>query len=279
MKWNRITSEEAISALGVNAKPHLLKRLFAGLIDVVILFFAQVLLYALLAMTPVASYVNKYQNKIITLQEEYKVAAGYALEEQVESTYNGKSILHYNEESEYYYIVHEVDFGDDTEAKNTAYKAYVEMLNQSDYYEDLTFKYHLHNYILGALVCGGIVELIMFLVIPLINNCGQTPGMLIMSIRLYNPKYMGKPKWYQYLGRFAFLFIVMMAIPYIFLAQWTVLAAAGLDLVVLLLNKQNRGIEDFISGVAYVEKKTFKDLDEEEPVEVIEEKVEEKPNE
>ena len=96
MKWNRITSEEAISALGVNAKPHLIKRLFAGLIDVVILFFCQVLLYALLAMTPVATYVNKYSNKIITLQEEYKVAAGYALEEQVESTYNGKSILHYN---------------------------------------------------------------------------------------------------------------------------------------------------------------------------------------
>ena len=59
----------------------------------------------------------------------------------------------------------------------------------------------------------------------------------------------------------------MMAIPYIFLAQWTVLAAAALDLVVLLLNKQNRGIEDFVSGVAYVEKKTFVDLDEEEPVE------------
>ena len=239
MKWNRITSEEAINALGVNAKPHLLKRLFAGLIDVVILFFGHVLLYALISMTPIVNTLNSYSNKIVMLQEEYKVAAEYAVEEVVDSTYSGKKILHYNEEKEYYYIVHEKDFGEDIEAKNAAYKVYTTKLNESDYYADLSFKYHLHNYLLGALLSGGVMHILMFLVVPMIKNCGQSPGMLIMSIRLYNPRYIGKPKWYQYVGRFSFMFIIMFAIPYIFLAQWTILAAAGLDLVILLLNKKN----------------------------------------
>lgn len=279
MKWKRITSEEAISALGVNAKPHLLKRLSAGLIDMVILFFGQVLLYALLSMTALASNINKYSNEIALHQEDCKVVAGYAMEEVVDETYDGKKLLHYSEEKAYYYIVNDVDFKEDTEAKKAAYNLYIETLNNSEYYADISFKYHLHNYVLGAIVSGGIIEILMFLVFPLIKNCGQTPGMFIMSIRLYNPKYVGKPRWYQYLGRFFFLYIVMMAIPYIFLAQWTILAASAVDLVVLLIDKKNRGIEDLISGVAYVEKATFRDIDEEEPIDIVEEKAEEKPNE
>lgn len=266
MKWKRITSEEAINTLGVNAKPHLIKRLFAGLMDVVILFFSIFLLYSLVMITPISKAMNSCQSKIVTLQEEYKVEAGYANKEIVEKTYDGKNILHYDEVNEVYYIVTEKDFGDDTEAKQTAYNAYTAKLKESEYYSDLTFQYHLHNYVITIGLCGGVLEFLFFFIIPMIKNCGQTLGMFVMSIRLYNPRYVGKPRWYQYLGRFAFIFFIMTALPYIFLAEWTILVSVGINLLIILLNKKNRGLPELVSGVSFVEKLTFRDLDEEEPV-------------
>ena len=262
MKWNRITPEEAISTLGVNAKPHIIKRLSAGLIDMVILFFTHFGIYSLLMLTPIANTMNGYYNDAIYLAEELKLQSGYGAKEIVDSTYKGSEILHYNEEQQEYYLVKDADFGEDTEAKTAAYQTYTTLLKENEDYSDLTFKYHLHNYVITVFVAGVIVETLFLLVIPLIKNNGQTLGMMIMSIRMYNKKYAGKPHWYQYLGRFAFVFIVESALPYIFIAEWILLAVPGITVLVMLLNKENRALCDFISGIYYVEKKTFQDLDE-----------------
>lgn len=273
---NKITSEEAINTLGVNAKPHIIKRLVAGLIDMVILFFFHYGLYSLILITPMANTLKSYQNEIVLVQEDIKVEAGYSQKEIVDSTYNGQSVLHYDEPNNTYYIVVDIDFKGDSEAQKAAANKYQELINASEHYSDVTFKYHLHNYVITALFCGGITELIFLLIIPLIMNCGQTLGMMIMSIRMYNAKYVGKPKWYQYLGRFAFIFIVLSLIPFIFLAEWILLVVPGVTILVMFINKQNRALEDFVSGISFVEKKTF--VDSNETIEEDEPKVVKKDN-
>lgn len=267
MKMNGMTPEEAKATLGINAKPHMIKRLFAGLADMVILFFFHYMLYSLLLLTPTANIVNGYYKESIMLLEDYQVQANYGEEEVVESSYKGDNYLHYNEDGDYYYIVKLKDFGEDTEAKKTAYNAYKELANNSELYRDKSFKYHLHNYIFTAVFVGGITEVIFLLIIPMIANSGQTLGMMIFSIRMFNHKYAGKPRWYQYFGRFAFIFIIESLIPYLFLAEWILLVVPAVSIVVMAIDKQkHRALHDLVSSISYVEKKTFVNTDEEEPV-------------
>ncbi len=266
MKWNGMTPEEARATLGINARPHLIKRLFAGLADMVILFFFHYMLYSLLLLTPAANTVNGYYADSIKLLEDYKVQATYAEEEVVDQNYKGDNYLHYNEDGDYYYIVKDKDFGEDTEAKKAAYQQYVTLANNSEEYRDKSFKYHLHNYIFTAVFAGGITEVIFFLAIPMIMNCGQTLGMMLFSIRMFNHKYAGKPRWYQYLGRFTFIFIIESLIPYLFLAEWILLAVPAVCILVMAIDREkHRALHDLVSGISYVEKKTFVDLYEEEP--------------
>lgn len=269
MKWNKITREEAINNLGINAKPHIIKRLAAGLIDMVILFFFHYGLYSLILITPIAGTMQTYYREALLASEDLKVEAGYADKQEVESDYRGDYLVHYDEVENNYYIVINIDFGDNSEAKETAYNNYVTLLNDNEYYSDRLFKYHLYNYLITAFLAGGITELIFLLVIPLIKNCGQTLGMMILSIRMYNAKYVGKPRWYQYVGRFFFVFFVISAIPYLFMAEWTVIIMPTLTIIFMLLNKKNRALEDFASGISFVEKKTFTDIDENEPDESL----------
>ena len=266
MKMNGMTPEEAKATLGINAKPHLIKRLFAGLADMVILFFFHYLVYSLLLLTPAANTVNGYYKDSIMLLEDYKIQANYSEEEVVDSSYKGDNYLHYNEDDGYYYIVKDKDFGEDLEAKKEAYNKYVELVNKSEAYRDKSFKYHLHNYIFTAMFAGGITEVIFLLIIPMIMNNGQTLGMMIFSIRMFNHKYAGKPRWYQYVGRFTFTFIIESLIPYLFLAEWTLLVVPAVTVLVMAIDREkHRALHDLVSGISYVEKKTFVDTYEEEP--------------
>ncbi len=275
MKWNRITREEAISTLGVNAKPHFFKRVVAGLIDMVIMFFFHYAIYSLVLITPIANTMNNYYQNALLAAEVLKVEANYAEKQVVESDYSGDYLLHYDYTENQYYIVVDIDFGEDATAKEEAYNTYKELLQTNDYYNDLVFKYHLHNYLITAFLCGGLTEIIFLLIVPLIKNCGQTLGMLVMSFRMYNAKYVGKPKWYQYVGRFFFTFFVISAIPYLFMAEWTIIVVPIVTLIIMSFNKNNRALKDFVSGISFVEKKTFVDVDEEEP-EMAEDKKEDK---
>ena len=196
---------------------------------------------------------------MLLIKEDIKVQAQYSKEEVVDEGYNGENLLHYNEEESYYYIVNDIDFGEDTQAKEAAIASFKELIQKDDTYNGLSTSYHLHNFIITALLCGGVTELIFIFIIPVIKNNGQTLGMMVCQEKMINPKYVGKAKWYQHLGRWAFMFIIESAIPYFFLAEFTILVVPTVLIVIMLLNKNNRTLHDFVSQVMVIDKRTFVD--------------------
>ncbi len=254
------TVEKFVKEMGPNSKPSLFKRLLAGLIDMVIMFFFHYALYSLVLLTPISQSIRDYRNSALNIQEVIKVQSGYGVEEVVDkSTYSGSKIVHYNKDTDYYYVVNDKDFGEDKAAKQEAFSNYTKMLNADETYQGYLFSYHLHNYLVTVFVCGSITELLFMFVIPTIKNTGQTIGMLICSIKMFNPKYSGKAKWYQYLGRVGFMFFVESALPYFFIAEYILFIIPIILIVVMLLNKNNRTLHDLVSGVMVIEKKTFVD--------------------
>jgi uncharacterized RDD family membrane protein YckC len=252
-----------IRDLGPNSKPTIFARLLAGLVDMVIMFFFHYALYSLVLITPISNNLHKYWNEMQLVKEDIKVQAEYSTEEKVDSGYSGNKLLHYNEEEDYYYIVNDIDFKEDTEAKNKAVAAFQEIIKKDDLYNDLSTSYHLHNFVVTALLCGGITELIFIFVIPIIKNNGQTLGMMICQLKMINPKYVGQARWYQHLGRWAFMFLIESCIPYFFLAEFTLLVVPLILIIILLFNKDNRTLHDFVSQVKVIDKRTFVDTTEE----------------
>ena len=252
-----------IRDLGPNNKPTIFARLLAGLVDMVIMFFFHYALYSLVLITPISNNLHQYWNEMQLVKEDIKVQAAYSEEEKVDSGYSGNKLLHYNEEEDYYYIVNDIDFKEDIEAKNKAVATFQEIIKKDDLYNALSTSYHLHNYVVTALLCGGITELIFIFVIPIIKNNGQTLGMMICQLKMINPKYVGKTRWYQHLGRWAFMFLIESCIPYFFLAEFTLLVVPLILIIILLFNKDNRTLHDFVSQVKVIDKRTFVDTTEE----------------
>ena len=251
--------ERFIREVGPNSKPTLFSRLLSGLVDTIIMFFFHYALYSLVLLTPISSNLHTYWNQMLLIKEDIKVQAQYSKEEVVDEGYNGENLLHYNEEESYYYIVNDIDFGEDTQAKEAAIASFKELIQKDDTYNGLSTSYHLHNFIITALLCGGVTELIFIFIIPVIKNNGQTLGMMVCQEKMINPKYVGKAKWYQHLGRWAFMFIIESAIPYFFLAEFTILVVPTVLIVIMLLNKNNRTLHDFVSQVMVIDKRTFVD--------------------
>lgn len=248
--------------LGPNSKPTIFSRLLSGLVDMIIMFFFHYALYSLVLLTPISNNLHNYWNQMLLVKEDIKVQAQYSKEEVVDESYKGENLLHYNEEESYYYIVSDIDFGEDTEAKNKAIASFNEIIKKDDTYNGLSTSYHLHNFIVTALLCGGVTEFIFIFIIPVIKNNGQTLGMMVCLEKMINPKYAGKAKWYQYLGRWAFMFIIESCIPYFFLAEFTILVVPAVLIVIMLLNKDNRTLHDFVSQVKVIDKRTFVDTTE-----------------
>ena len=260
---NEEKKNQMIRDLGPNSKPTILARLLSGLVDMVIMFFFHYALYSLVLLTPISNNLHKYWNEMLLVKEDIKVQANYSKEEVVDEGYDGNKLLHYNEEESYYYIVNDIDFGEDTEAKNAAIASFQEIIKSDDLYNGLSTSYHLHNFVVTALSCGGIAELIFIFIIPVIKNNGQTLGMMICQEKMINPKYAGKARWYQFLGRFGFMFLVESCLPYFFLAEYTLLVVPLILVIILLFNKDNRTLHDFVSQVKVIDKRTFVDTTEE----------------
>lgn len=243
-----------------NSKPSLFKRIMAGMFDAFIMFFFNTALFSLMLMTPLGDTINGYRNKAVLIQQDLSVKAGYGEEEVVDSDYSGERLLHYNEQEDYYYVVKTKDFAENDPAKEETRNAWIKLVNESQEYNDAIFYLSLHSFVGTAVACGFVTELIFMFIIPIIKNNGRTLGMMVYGIRMINPKYQGKPKWYQYLGRFLFMFAIESVIPYFLLSQFTVIVVPIILLIVMLIDKKkNRTLHDFVSGIMVIEKTTFVD--------------------
>ena len=246
----------------INVPTPFLKRIFASFVDGVLMFFAVFGLYSLFRITPVANNLKAYQAEMREISEVLKVEAGFADKIIINKGEEGDSILHYDTDTDQYFIVKNKDFGDDTEAYQNAYNDWKYLISQNGDYQDCSMLYHLHNYAITAILSGGIVELLFFVVVPLINKERATPGQWIFKIKLMSSRYYDSAQWYDVLVRFAFIFVIESAIPYFFLAELTAVIVPVILLLICLINKKHLGLHDFVSRTYYVDKDTYKSIDE-----------------
>ena len=257
--------EEMMDARMANANSpaHPLPRLIAGLIDMVLLFFIHFGLYSLVLKTPMVNTMNSHREAMQVRQDELKLETGYGEIfyinlEQYESDYSNYH-LYQEEDTEKYYIVKNVTL-ESPEEQASLKKQWESLVQADDRYTDESMAYHLHNYLITAVFLGGIIEAIWFLVIPLIKGCGQTIGMMICGIRMITVTYYGKPKWYHFVGRTLFIYVIESCLPYFFLANWTVIAIPAVEVISILATPRKRAVHDLVSSVMVVKKSDFVDI-------------------
>ena len=244
------------------------KRLLAGLFDMVLLFFIHYGLYSLVLLTPIAEPMHNYWESMKVRQDNLKLETGYG----AKSYFDDPSVRdekypnhHLYEETEggmtRYYVVENIAFPTEAERK-TAYDKWVAAVNDDAEYQDHSMRYHLHNFVITCVLVGGVLELIWFFIVPLPKQLGGTPGMLLCGIRLISVGSYGKPHWYQHLGRFLFIWVIESCLPYFFLAQWTLLAVPAALILILLATPRKRTLHDLVSGVMAIDKDHFHDYEE-----------------
>lgn len=240
-----------------DAPAHPIVRLLSGLIDMVLLFFIHFGLYSLVIATPIANAMNDHWTAMQVRQDELKLQTGYGEIYYLElGTYQSdysKHHLYTEEGTGKYYIVKNVALASETEQANLR-NTWAKAVQDDAVYLDHSMAYHLHNYVITALFVGGVLETIWFLVIPLIAGCGQTPGMMICGLRMIHVGYYGRPKWYHYLGRTLFIFVIESCFPYFFLANWTLVLVPVIQAILVCATPRKRALHDLVSGVMVVNK-------------------------
>lgn len=242
--------------VGPNATAPIVKRILSGFFDMIALFFLQMGLYFLVSLTPINSKVTEYQEELIVLQDSIKLDTGYGEKFYYPADYNTGN-YHLYEDDQGKYIVQNVTFTNDEE-RDTITNKYKDAINNSEEYGQKSMNYKVHSFLIYAVLTGGILEAVYFIAIPLIKNNGQTPGMMLCGIRYISTADYEKPKWYQYLFRFLFIYVIESLLPYFLIGYiGTMVIVPVILIIVLFTNKKRMTVHDFVARTMAIEKITF----------------------
>ena len=140
-------------------------------------------------------------------------------------------------------------FGDDTEAINSA-------LKNNAYYQNERFAANLHSF-LFKLLAGFIAETAVLLIVPLFSKKRQTPGKMLTGVMPFCERKLSKATRLSIFGRFLFIFFIDSAFLYSLTGIATFLLVPVLRLIEMLINKKNKTICDFFSGVMIIEQLSY----------------------
>ncbi len=255
-----------------NSKPHFMMRIAGGLIDLCMVVLVIFGLYYLFSISPMGNGLRFHSKEMRRIQDEYKVTElidgsgetfGHKVysDEEGYSVYTDKDYPVYTEKVDEttvkYYVV--VDNEVISEAVKNAYK---KALNEDEIYRAYNFEYKFMEYGITCLA-GFISSSIFLLTIPLVNKRRATLGKLFAGTMLVHNKVYVPAKWYQVLGRFAWILIIEMALPYMFLSGYTILIMPVVIIAWSLINrKTGRTLHDIISVTKVIDKRTFVPLSE-----------------
>ena len=135
-------------------------------------------------------------------------------------------------------------------------EAFREALENDREFTDERFAANLHGYLLEAL-SGFISEALVLLAIPLLSKDRSTPGKLMTGVMLFSRKRQGRASALQILGRFAFVYFLDSLAIYLFAGIFTFLLVPVLRITEMLLNKENRTLCDFATGLTVIEKLSY----------------------
>ena len=142
------------------------------------------------------------------------------------------------------------------EALGNDAKAVTEALGSDSEYQNELFTANLYGYLMKALAAL-LAEIPILIIVPFLNKNRSTPGKLITGIMLFSENRNSRARWYQIFYRFLFIFLIDSLGLYLFTGILTFLMVPVIRLMEMLLNKKNKTICDFVTGIMVIEKLSY----------------------
>ena len=142
------------------------------------------------------------------------------------------------------------------EALGNDAKAVTEALGSDSEYQNELFTANLYGYLMKALAAL-LAEIPILIIVPFLNKNRSTPGKLMTGIMLFSENRNSRARWYQIFYRFLFIFLIDSLGLYLFTGILTFLMVPVIRLMEMLLNKKNKTICDFVTGIMVIEKLSY----------------------
>ena len=142
------------------------------------------------------------------------------------------------------------------EALGNDAKAVTEALGSDSEYQNELFTANLYGYLMKALAAL-LAEIPILIIVPFLNKNRSTPGKLMTGIMLFSEHRNSRARWYQIFYRFLFIFLIDSLGLYLFTGILTFLMVPVIRLMEMLLNKKNKTICDFVTGIMVIEKLSY----------------------
>ena len=259
----RITPKpEVIENPNENKPLPFMKRFAYTIIDfgtTALLFFG---LYQLALHTPISSNLNKALAEMTEIQIETGENTGFFIKTYLEEGQTTNATTYKDDGGVYFYAT-----------KDEFKQDYLNALNSNQTYKDLKFNYTVNSFAISASSLA-IAEINFFLIVPLTNKRRATLGLLFANGQMISKKYVSKARWYQILGRTAFILIIDSLPLLFFVGEGILMVVPVVTLLVTFTNKERRTLHDLVTGIKIIDKTTYVPLVDHEVTDNIADKVE-----
>lgn len=231
-------------------KPHFIKILVSGIIDLISLFVLAYLLNLLVFSTPISAHYQEVHDQMLVIQDTYKLDTGYGekvyLVDENEDRYQED---HKYEDEQGTYVVVDLD-----EITNEVKTEYSELLNGNEHYLTLLNDYQVTSVLLLSLVIGS-SQVILFLLIPLVNKNKATIGRLCLGLKTINYRTKKPLEWYFGLLQVALIFLFASLIPYLIIGEMALVFSPLFILAFVIFSKDYRSLHQWISQAMTIDTK------------------------
>ena len=129
-------------------------------------------------------------------------------------------------------------------------------LNGSETYRNEALAANLHGYLLKALAIFA-AEGILLLAVPLLNRERMTAGKRLAGVMPFNERRQSLARGIQIFNRFLFVFLLDSLALYLLTGTMTFLLVPVIRLTEMLLNRKNKTVCDFLTGIMIIEKLSY----------------------
>lgn len=263
---NTVIAKQDENIENKNVKPHIVNRILSAIIDACLVFMVFFGFYVLFLNTGISNSYHSYGDEMTVIYDStlYETGMGYK-EYNFEENENYSSYRVYIDEEGKEYVIAGIAAPsqdapqEEWDVYNNKYLAFSEKIKNDAAYSTAQTNKLLAEFGLVSL-SALISESILLLAIPLIDKKRRTIGKIVSKIQPYSIKHQGNVKWHQVLRCFLFKLLVESLIPFVFLKHTTAFAAAFVELIFIIANKDHRALHDLVSGTRIVTSESFNAL-------------------
>jgi hypothetical protein len=250
----QVNYKDKVIDIEPNSKPYFLKHIISDMFDVMTLFLLFFVINLGLFKSPIANTYYSHQAEATKIIDNCRLETGMGYQEFVndETDISGKTVYTDSDGKEYIVVINK-------DATSEQKQEFATKMNSSQAYKDEIFASNLHRYLISMLSIS-LAGLPLLLIVPLTNKKRATAGQLLTGIALFSKGRQTYAKWYSPLIRYILYFG-----GFVILYPWTdivtFLVIPVIDLIIMLINKDNKTIRDYMSGTMLIENKSYSSLE------------------